>query len=69
MSAAYLKAPHLDVIQFCRKIAYDSRPMANRSIKAMNKPAGVADVGFGVLQAYKCRICEGWHVGHYDRSR
>ena len=72
MAAAYLLAPELNMVQTsCRKIRYDTRRIAEaaRPGTLNHRRAGLAETGHGVLVAYRCRSCDGWHLGHTYTTR
>lgn len=66
MSHAYLiPGDRVTVRQACTKISFSSRKLARRSLsRGLNRAAGIADIGTGPLNAYRCQICGGWHIGH-----
>jgi hypothetical protein len=66
--AAYLRAPEIVVVQRCRKVAWPSRQTAQQIARTANKTtarrAEITEQGVGVMNAYKCKVCGAWHVGH-----
>ena len=68
MAHAYLKAgTAVQVIQRCKKIAWESRRAAFSAKNRARKDPGVTAVGVGTLHVYRCKICGGWHLGHNGR--
>lgn len=50
----------------CRgKAHYSSKAVANAKIRAVIQDGHPDD---GTLNAYKCRVCKSWHIGHRPGS-
>ena len=69
MAHAFLRAQSFAAIQFCAKVSFESRQMAMRAIRRL-RVNSTRDVAFGdgVLNAYQCKACRGWHVGHAHKK-
>lgn len=65
MAAAHLMNPETYVLkQFCTKIPLPGRQQAQKAVRRHRKNCGATQQGAGILNAYKCRICGAWHIGH-----
>ena len=53
----------------CGKVPYDSREQARAAMRdhRAHAPASCVQQGAGRLQAYRCRRCGCWHLGHVGR--
>lgn len=67
MAHAFLKAARdVQVIQRCTKIPYTTLREAKRKLNAHRKTSGVVAMGSGKMNAYRCKVCHFYHVGHGD---
>jgi hypothetical protein len=64
MAHAFLTALNPpQVVQWCTKVAHPSRKVAQKTVRPKKPHAGLVQAGTGKCNAYKCKICGGWHTG------